>query len=156
MDLAGTPSLALYFAQKGAAYALWCGVGVLWFRPERVRRAGLAIGLGALRLCLGLLFGVAIFFASVLVYAGLDEAGAFSPTAAMLLTYAAVYLPVRWIEWGIIEAILTPRARSLAGFALGAGSTARGWRAGGALISCLADVPLMLAAGGLPMGRFMC
>lgn len=156
MDLATTPILLLYLALKGAAYSLWCAVGVRRFRPERTRRAGLAIGLGVLRLALGLVFGVAIYIGSVLVYAGLDEAGAFSPTAAMILAYASVYLPVRWIEWAIIEAILTPRARSPAGFVLGADGGARRWRLGGALISCLADVPLMFAVGGLPVGRFMC
>ncbi len=155
MDLVSGSILVGYFVLKGAAYALWCALGVRRFQPERTRRAGLALGLGLLRLVLGLVFGVAIFLGGALVYAGLSEDGAFAASTAMILTYLAVYVPVRWIEWAIIEAILTPRARGL-GFLLGSDGGARRWRLGGVLISCLADVPLMLAAGGLPVGRFMC
>jgi hypothetical protein len=68
-----------------------------------------------------------------------------------------VYVPVRWVEWGIIEALLlSPAARGARGFLLGGGGAARRWRLGGAALSCLADVPLMLASGGLPVGRLMC
>ncbi len=156
MDLASTPALGLYFALKGAAYVAWCALGVRRFRPERARVAGLAFGLGFLRLALGLVFGIAIFVAGALVYAGLDELGTYGTTTVMVLTYLAVYVPVRWIEWAIIEAILTPRGRGLTAFVLGSDNAARRWRLGGALISCLADLPLMLSVGGVPVGRFMC
>ncbi len=156
MDLATAPILVLYFLLKGAAYTAWCARGVRIFRPARPRGLGLALALGTLRLALGLVFGVVIFFAGAFVYAGLDEAGAFDATTRTALTYLAVYVPVRWVEWAIVEAILTPRARGPGGFLLGSDGGARRWRLGGALISCLADVPLMLAVGGLPLGRFMC
>ena len=153
------PVLALYFAAKGAAYCGWCGLGARLFRPAATSVLGLALGLGALRLLLGLLFGVGIFLGSAFAVAGLDEAGA-SPTLAMGLAYLGVYVPVRWIEWGLIELLLRPAARTQAGFLrafLGSvDRPGRAWRAGGIAISCLADVPLMLAAGGLPIGRFMC
>jgi hypothetical protein len=156
MDLASGGILLVYLALKGAAYVAWCARGVRLFRPERARVLGLAVGLGLLRMGLGLGFGVLIFFAGAFVYAGLDEAGVFGATSVTILTYLAVYVPVRWIEWAILEALLTPRARSLGGFFLGADTRARSWRLGGALISCLADLPLMLSVGGLPVGRFMC
>ena len=146
---------ASYFAVKGAAYCGWCGVGVNRFRPASTRRVGLALGLGALRLVMGFVFGVGIFFASAFAVAGLDESGV-GVTAAMVLAYLGVYVPVRWVEWALIEAILHTPARSLAGFTRGGDRASRTWRLGGIAISCLADVPLMLAAGGLPVGRFMC
>ena len=153
--VASVPVLALYFAAKGAAYCGWCGLGARLFRPAGTRVLGLALGLGTLRLVLGLVFGVAIYLGSCLAVVGLDEAGA-DPTLAMGLAYLGVYVPVRWIEWAIIETILRPQARSFGRFWAGADGSGRLWRLGGAAISCLADVPLMLAAGGLPVGRFMC
>ena len=72
-----------------------------------------------------------------------------------MLAYLAVYVPVRWFEWALIELFLSSAARTLGGFVLSSGRT-RPWRIGGILVSCLADVPVMLALGGLPMGRFMC
>jgi len=146
----------LYFLIKGAAYCGWCGLGVRRFRPERTAWIGPALGLGLLRLLMGLGFGVLIFFAGLYLYAGLGETGALGVTTAMTLTYLAVYVPVRWIEWGIIEALLAPPARTLSGFLLGSSGTGRSWRLGGIAISCLADLPLILSAGGLPVGRFMC
>jgi hypothetical protein len=149
------PVLALYFAAKGAAYCGWCGLGARLFRPAGTRVLGLALGLGVLRMVLGLLFGVAIFLGSALAVAGLTEGGS-GMTLAMVLAYLGVYVPVRWIEWAIIEALLRRPARSFAGFLGGVDRTGRAWRLGGAAISCLADLPLILAAGGLPIGRFMC
>jgi hypothetical protein len=148
-------ALALYFAVKGAAYCGWCALGVARFRPES-RRLPWALGLGTLRLLLGLGFGIVIFLASNLVVAGLSETGAYGPTLSLVLAYLAVYLPVRWIEWAIIEAILRPPARPVARFALGVDRNGRNWRLGGAALSCAADLPVMLALGGLPIGRFMC
>ena len=156
MDLAGPSILALYLALKGAAYVWWCARGVRRFRPERAGSRALALGLGGARLALGAVFGVAIFLLGALVYERLSESAALDATAVTVLTYLAVYVPVRWIEWAIIEAALMPRSRGLAGFVLGPDAGARVWRLGGALISCLADMPLMFAVGGLPVGRFMC
>jgi hypothetical protein len=39
---------------------------------------------------------------------------------------------------------------------LGGSASARGWRGGGVLVSCGADVPIILLLEGLPLGRFMC
>ena len=149
------PALALYFAVKGAAYCGWCALGVRRFRPASARLPW-ALGLGTLRLMLGLFFGVLIFLASNLVVAGLGATGAYGPTLSLVLTYLAVYVPVRWIEWAIVEAILRPPARPFARFVLGVDRSGRNWRLGGAALSCAADLPVMLALGGLPIGRFMC
>ena len=152
------PILLGYLAIKACAYAGWCYVGLRAFRPEGKPRLAAVLGLGILRLLLGLVFGIGIFFASAFAYAGLSEGSgaALSATATAVLTYLATYVPVRWIEWALIELILTPAARSPGGFLLGSSSRSRLWRLGAISVSCLADVPMILALGGLPLGRFMC
>ena len=151
------PFLLAYLALKAAAYAGWCALGLRLLRPGVSRRALAALALGLLRLVIGLSFAVGIFLASTLLVAGLHEAAGepLSPSATVVLTYLAVYVPVRWVEWALIELVLTSEARTLRGFLLSS-RRARPWRLGGILVSCLADVPVMLALGGLPMGRFMC
>jgi hypothetical protein len=62
---------------------------------------------------------------------------------------------VRWIEWSIMAAILVPG--SFGQFFVGAAKPDRLWRLGGIVISCLADIPLILSLGGvIPTGRFLC
>jgi hypothetical protein len=72
------------------------------------------------------------------------------------IAYLAVYVPVRWIEWGLIALIVTPDARHFGAFWLGANRRDRLWRLCGIAASCCADVPVLVAVGGLPVGRFMC
>jgi hypothetical protein len=78
-----------------------------------------------------------------------------SGSGSNVLTYLAVYVPVRWFEWSILAAILIPS--SFAQFLLGAAKPDRLWRLGGIVISCLADIPLIISLGGvIPTGRFLC
>jgi hypothetical protein len=106
--------------------------------------------LGFFRLCLGFFFGVLIYLLSSAL---LSQLG-FSP-GSNVLTYLAVYVPVRWLEWSIMAAILVPG--SFAQFLVGAAKPDRLWRLGGIVISCLADIPLILSLGGvIPTGRFLC
>jgi len=148
--------LIAYVLVKALAYAGWCWIGVRAFAPGSRSPRLRALLLGVVRLLLGLGFGVGIFFASVALFSGLHEIHALDPTVSAVLTYGAIYVPVRWIEWALIEALLNAPSRSPAGFLLGPSGRARGWRLGGIAVSCLADVPLFLAVGGLPIGRFMC
>jgi hypothetical protein len=46
--------------------------------------------------------------------------------------------------------------RSARDFLIGNSSSTRLWRLGGIVISCLADVPIMVSMHDLPIGRFMC
>jgi hypothetical protein len=147
-----------YFVVKGLAYSAWCYVGLRLFRPASDPKAWLAGFLGGVRLAMGLGFGFVIWMASSAIFPALRTASydlpEFIPSA---LTYLAVYVPVRWIEWGIFDLGLNRDARSPQGFLLGSGSRSRRWRAGGIAISCLADIPVIAAMGGrLPIGRFMC
>ena len=50
----------VYFGIKFVAYALWCLFGLRLFQPSRESRMAMAIGLGALRSCMGLGFGLGI------------------------------------------------------------------------------------------------
>lgn len=148
----------LYFVVKWLAYSAWMYVGLRLFRPASDPKVWIAACTGCLRLAMGLGFGFVIWMASSAVFPAFRDASRdlpeFVPNA---LTYLAVYVPVRWIEWGIFDLGLNREARSLRGFLLGSGSRSRRWRAGGIAISCLADIPVIAALGGtIPIGRFMC
>ena len=143
-----------YALIKVLAYSAWCALGIRWLAPTRKRIEALLFG--SVRFLFGLGFGIGIYLAAQVLFAGLNEYGIASVRLASVLVYAAVYVPVRWIEWGLIELMLARPRPGLGGFLAGASARARGWRLGGIAISCLADVPIMLAVGGLPLGRFMC
>jgi hypothetical protein len=147
-----------YFAVKGLAYAAWIYVGLSVFGRGQRHHVPLALGLGALRLLMGLGFGIVIWLAGSAVFQGVSEiSDGSSSLVPSITTYLAVYVPVRWIEWGIFEVLLNRESRSARGFFLGAGSRTRRWRLGGIAISCLADIPVIYSLGGvIPVGRFMC
>jgi len=139
----------LYLAVKFLAYSAWMFLGLHKLRnePSPLLRS---IFLGLFRLGLGFFFGVLIYFASSALMSQLG-----SSSGSNILTYLAVYIPVRWIEWSIMAAILAPS--SLAQFLFGAAKPDRLWRVGGIVISCLADIPLIISLGGvIPTGRFLC
>jgi hypothetical protein len=147
-----------YFVVKGLAYAAWMYVGLRALGRSGPPLALLAVGLGVLRLLMGLGFGVLIWLGGSAVYQGVREAASDLPDViASIATYAAVYVPVRWIEWGIFELGLNRDSRSLRDFLLGGRPGTRRWRLGGIAISCLADIPVIVSLGGvIPVGRFMC
>jgi hypothetical protein len=76
--------------------------------------------------------------------------------AGKMTAYISVYVPVRWVEWAVISLFVFKSSRSFAGFLFGGDSTDRLWRLGGIAISCIADIPMILFLGGLPLGRFLC
>jgi len=108
---------------------------------------------------MGFGFGVIIWLSGTFVFVGINELETPSSggmLVASVVTYLSVYVPIRWGEWGIFELALNPQPRSLNAFLLSSGMRARGWRLGGIVISCLADIPVIMSLGGLPLGRFMC
>jgi hypothetical protein len=148
-----------YFATKLAAYVMWMFVGLSIFRPRQSQRIPLSLALGTLRVLMGFGFGVVIWLAGTLVFIRIRELDTPSTgglLGASVVTYLSVYVPVRWVEWGIFELALDRRGRSLKAFLLSSGVKARGWRLGGIVISCLADIPVIMSVGGLPLGRFTC
>jgi len=139
----------LYLGIKFLAYSGWIffGLRTLGNETGSLRRSLL---LGLFRLCLGFFFGVLIYFLSSAVMSHLGFGA-----GSNILTYLAVYVPVRWVEWSIMAALLVPS--SFTQFLLGTVRSDRFWRLGGIVISCLADIPLIISLGGvIPTGRFLC
>lgn len=130
----------VYAAAKLVAYAVWCGVA-LRLVPDGAATAGAATRFGLVRWCIGLAFGLVIFFA----------AGSIAAEDAAR-TYLTVYSPVRAVEWGIMAFLIrgegsrpmTPGRAIL-------------WCAGGILVSFVSDVlsPDGLA-GRFCVGRCLC
>ncbi|HLK03509.1 MAG TPA: hypothetical protein VKT53_03640 [Candidatus Acidoferrum sp.] len=141
-----------YLVIKLIAYCVWCFVGLRMFQPESRVLPAKALGFGVLRLFMGFFFGIVIYFFGS---AMMQVIGTGLPQNA--LTYFFVYVPVRWIEWSIMAAILYRGATKPYPWFLGEKSRDRYWRLGGILISCLADIPLLASFGGvIPTGRFLC
>ena len=138
--------LLLYLGAKFAAYVAWCALGVHYFQPhERPWRAGFTWGM--LRLTMG--FGVGLVV--------LGTVNALSVSAPQLDTaglYAAVYIPTRVVEWGVLL-LLMSTARGPGGRTTQPGRVA-GWLGGGIALSCAADAPLFFILGGFPVGRVLC
>jgi len=142
----------LYFVIKLLAYCIWCFIGLRLFQPGAKLMPARAIGWGLLRLFMGFFFGILIYFVSSAL---ITHIGAGLPENA--ITYLAVYVPVRWIEWSIMSAILNRDSKANSPWFFGWNGRDRYWRLGGIAISCLADIPLIYSLGGIiPTGRFMC
>ena len=128
-----------YLLVKLVAYISWCYLGLRWFRPEHPKPAGEAVILGIGRLVLGMLLGIGIYLAAL----GMNNATRNAP-----LTYAAIYVPVRIVEWSVWFFVLRGRG-PLPRIVL--------WIAGGVAISCLADFPIGIVEHGVvPVGRPLC
>ena len=142
----------LYFVVKLIAYCLWCYVGLRLFRPSARLLPLRALGWGMFRLFMGFFFGILIYFLSSAL---ITHIGAGLPENT--ITYFAVYVPIRWIEWSIMGVLLFQGAASASPWIFGRSPRDRYWRLGGIVISCLADIPLIYSLGGvIPTGRFMC
>ena len=136
----------LYLGLKTAAYVTWCWFGIgshprrspaALSGSQRLRRA---FGFGLFRAALGLGFGVGIWLLSSMLAGAL---GGGSGLAAQIAVYLAVYVPVRVVEWGVVSALML-------------GTLSSRFIAGGIGVSVALDMPMVVALGGLPLGRFMC
>ena len=147
-----------YFLIKLAAYSGWLALGLSWLSSPQLAIVTRALFLGVLRLLMGLGFGIVIWFLGSAVFGGVGEIlPRNSDLVVAAVTYLAVYIPVRWIEWAIFDLIVSPETPSLKWFLFGISSRHRLWRLGGIGVSCLADIPVIVSLGGiLPVGRFMC
>lgn len=143
---------AIYVVLKYVAYAWWCSVGLRLFNRALRARVAAALGFGLLRLVIGLFFGFIIASLSTWIYTTFS-----SVSEKSVLIYLSVYVPVRWIEWSILGVVIAPGARTLKSFLIGLNRISRGWRLGGIMFSCLADIPIIVSMGGVvPVGRFLC
>ena len=142
----------LYPAIKLLAYTLWCYLGLRNFRPPMNDLYSRSLLYGFLRLLMGLFFGVAIWLMSSLLISHIGDG-----LPQNILTYVLVYVPVRWIEWSIMAALIVPESFPFVQWISGTSPRDRNWRLGGVVISCLADIPLIVSLGGvIPTGRFLC
>jgi hypothetical protein len=132
--------MAFYIAVKWLVYTAWCYLGVRLFAPavpHLYRRAALY---GTLRLLMGVGIGLFIFFAAL----SMNNATRNAP-----LTYAAIYVPVRVLEWSLMYGIIRREKSPFLPVC--------SWILGGIAISCLADIPLGMMNGGIvPAGRPFC
>ncbi len=142
--LEGTSGLVTYLALKLGGYLAVCYVGVTWLGRGQGRPLPRAVGLGLGRLVLGWITGLTIA-PLVLVAAGLEHLPLFYFTGLVL---------VRWLEWGVIQALI-PGAGGASAFLTGGSAHGRGWRVLGVLVSYLADAPFLFTQG-FPHGRFLC
>src|SRR5712691_8082617 len=89
----------VYALVKLMAYSAWCSLGLRLAQPGA---AGIAssVRLGAVRWCIGLVFGIGVFL----------FVGSINVDAAAR-TYFLVYSPVRAVEWGIMALLIANRTR---------------------------------------------
>ena len=128
----------LYILAKFAAYTAWCFLGIRLF--ARSRGFGLALIYGGARLLMGVGIGLFIFLAAL----SMNNATRDAP-----LTYAAIYVPTRVLEWTAMFFIIRRGGTSFGRACL--------WVLDGILISCLADIPLgIMNDGVVPVGRPFC
>jgi hypothetical protein len=139
----GVTGLLVYIALKLFGYSGWSWAGLAWLGNGG--RVGGAFTRGVGRLLIGWATGLAVA-PLAFVAAG---------TGHVTLFYVLALPVVRWLEWGIIQVTLGPD-RQGAAFVHGLSTRGRLWRAGGVVVSYLADLPFLVAAGGLPQGRIFC
>ena len=151
--LEGPAGAAVYFGLKYLAYSAWMLYALKLFADRVSVPRALLLGLG--RSAMGIGFGAVIFCFSILVLAAASETAA-GMVVTQVIVYLSVYVPVRWIEWGIMEAVVRRGQVKRGNFLIGHDLRGRMWRLGGIGVSCLADVVLISQIGSLPIGRFMC
>jgi hypothetical protein len=129
---------AIYVLIKLACYTAWCWLGIRLWQPNSSRWQKVT-GFGILRLLIGVLFGVSIFF---ILPVQADD---------VLWKYLTIYTPVRFVEWLIVAWILGRNSERKNVV------TILGWCAGGILVSFLADFASPEGiAGHFCVGRCLC
>lgn len=130
--------LIVYVLIKLVFYIGWCWVGLRLWQPEssRWRRAS---AFGLLRLAIGVMFGVAIFFTIPIQR---DD---------VLWKYLTIYTPVRLVEWLILVWILRHNSVNRNLWKI------LPWCVGGIIVSFVADFASPEgAAGHFCIGRCLC
>jgi hypothetical protein len=89
----------VYVIVKFLAYSGWCYYGLRFLRNQT--SIGSAATFGFVRLGLGILFGIGIFFVGGSLHLN-------APTHPWLL-YLSIYAPMRYVEWSILAALLGSR-----------------------------------------------
>ncbi|MFI5360929.1 MAG: hypothetical protein ACHQ49_03070 [Elusimicrobiota bacterium] len=128
----------VYPLVKLLSYAAWChwSAAYLEIKPGRS-----AFKDGLLRFAIGLAFGGAAYL--IVVSLSAETLSRLQDRASPRVYYVAAFVPLRWVEWWIMERVIAVRPGGLL-------TTSRGsawWRAGGVLVSFASDAPLFFLAG---------
>jgi len=127
-----------YILVKLLSYMAWCWLGLMLLRPGPVLWSK-ALGFGMLRLAIGIVFGVLIFFLVPV------------QSTNVLRNYIVIYTPVRLLEWLILAALIaqTELPRKF--------SSLIPWCLGGIVVSYAADFASPEGvAGHFCVGRCLC
>ena len=144
--------LPIYLLVKYILYSSWCYRGVKRLRPSQEKRVASAMMYGLTRLPFGFGFGILIYLGGSLVMGAV-----FDLPLSGVITYLIVYVPVRWIEWSIIGAMISSSGGFVRDLIRPSSLEQLRWRAGGIVVSFIADIPMIIVFDGmLPVGRFMC
>ena len=125
----------IYVGGKLIGYSIWAWIGL--YLLNRSPKIWQGLGYGFLRLVMGFVFGVIVFFTV-------------SPDSedALLLPYLMIYTPLRWFEWSLLLVIMTQSGSEL--WYSKNNWRMNAWRVGGILISYALD---FLSPEGME-GRF--
>ncbi len=120
----------LYLILKFLVETLWCALGLRIFRPEGPRSAQDALKYGLFRLAIGR--GAMLLFS-----------GSYLRQIPEAVLFGILVL-VCWPEWSLLNELVAgrkPRAKTLV---MARDSASYRWRAGGVLVSCVADLAALL------------
>ncbi|MFI5345985.1 MAG: hypothetical protein ACHQ51_06390 [Elusimicrobiota bacterium] len=120
---------------KFLVYAGWCRWGEKFLEVEAGRSA---LKDGAIRFLIGMAFGGAVYLLAG--FLGAETVSGLYDRFGRGTVYVAVFAPIRWVEWWIMERLLARRPGGL--FHAERGQLY--WRAGGVLASFASDAPLFL------------
>jgi len=130
--------MLLYILIKFTVETAWCIAGLRRLRGDRPSSPVTSVFVPVLARLL--VARVTAFLAAAIV-----------PPVPDWLRYVAVLLPLRWLAWGFAGQLIAGGSLRLRPLIIG-DSRSRPWRAGGLVISSLADFPALLS--GLWVGEF--
>jgi hypothetical protein len=123
-------SLKLYLVLKFLVETLWCAFGLRIFRPEGPRSARDALKYGLLRLVIG---RGAMLLLSGTYFRQIPEVVLFG-----------ILVLVRWPEWSLLNDLIAGRKLRAKTLLIAGDAASYRWRAGGVLVSCVADLAAVL------------
>lgn len=144
--------LPFYLLLKLMTYTAWCALAVRMFGDRSGNLLLTSFSYGIVRFFLGFFFGAIIFLLSSFVFESV-----YNLPMRGIITYLLVYVPIRWIEWSLIAALIDRTPSFFLSFIFVKTKQQLLWRLGGIVVSFIADIPMIIILDGtLPTGRFMC
>lgn len=126
---------------KFVIYIVWCFYGIRLFNPKWQGQALKGIGLGFVKLLIGITFN---FILVIRVMDELPFLNLYMYKYGFILMYFAIHIPLRWVEWAIMDMIVSPTSATLKSFLFGYSKSSRFWRTGGIIISFTTDILILL------------